>query len=702
MLPSPETKPSSPDESPHSPESSDSSDEDEEEEDEAPTPATPPGRTSESPFGAVTPRQHTAWSKLLDDTTTGSPSALNFDELKLNQAVKPRRKAMLQRSSSDMTHTTGNRRPRLIDTLKQDSESEEESNDDEAMTDADETHFTKHERSSPNQAPAGPSSKSSQHTGTASSFSQEATSSQTSVPGNAGPKLTYARTRSYLNENSLEDELLLGLPSLESLGPSRRARVQDDLDELEDGGGGMRSIHELRAGGRALRVADDIEHLVGDTEEKKANPPARRRSALMELCTKLADKSYVTRMVDGGLDSRLFHFCGATTDPILGFLVACAMKLMVSAEVPKSSVAAMYSAGCLRMLAGLLKLDSDIAKIARERRNNMSKYAQGELVKFRSQVMNSIWPEEHLEVVSPRAIALKSLEAVIRKLRESRNTDDLLGFRAFADVAALAKDPAHKLASGFASPSDTAFLELTLSILESASLNASAWTNSSTDADASMGQLAGSIDAVLGSGPSLTEQLEPLALRLTLNVTNNNPEVCNVFARPTLVQNLLRSIDNRCQALATPLNEEEHVKTLDRLILTLGAMINLAEFSNEARVASMKDGDGLLNSLVRSFLEGMERAAQADSMEESQSSVAYGYLAVLLGNLCQTWAVREKVRARLPQQRLDVLIHAVEEFIFVHQKVDKEEFDGEEGREVWANYTARLQGVIYRLQGRHT
>lgn len=704
MLPSPETKPSSPAESPLSPPSPDSPDGEEEEEDEEEditTPATPPARTSKSPFGTVTPRQHKAWSNLLDDGETASPSALNLNQLKITHSVKPR-KTTLQRSSSDVTHAGGNRRRRLIDTLKQKTESDDESDEDETMMDADVPVLPKPAKLNSNQSTAGRSSKSSQHTESTTGLSQESTSSQTSAPANSGPKLTYARTRSYLNESSLEDELMLGLPSFDSLGPSRKPQPRNDLDDLEEGGSAMRNIHELRAAGTARRVVDDIENLLDDVEEKKANSLSRRRSALMELCTKLTDKSYVSRMVDHGLDSRLFHFCGATSDPILGFLVAAAMEFMALAEAPKTAVAAMYSAGCLRTLAGLLRFDLDIEKIAKERRTNMSKVARDMLGEFRSLLVRTIWPDDTPQVVSPRAVALKSLESVVRKLRESGNSEDLLGFRAFADIAELAKDPAQKLASGSASSSETALLELTLSILESGSLNATAWTNSSTDADASMNKLARSVDAVVGSGLALTEQLEALALRLTLNLTNNNPEVCNVFASPTLVQNLLHSIGSRCRALGTQLDEEEHMKTLDRLILSLGAMINLAEFSNDARVASMKDGDGLLNSLVRSFLEGMERAAQADSMEESQSSVAYGYLAVLLGNLCQTWAVREKVRAKLPQQRLDVLIHAVEEFIFVHQKVDKEAFDGEEGREVWANYTARLQGVIDRLQGRAT
>ncbi|KAH7051270.1 wings apart-like protein regulation of heterochromatin-domain-containing protein [Macrophomina phaseolina] len=695
MLPSPETKPSSPAESPVSPSSPDMPEG--EEDDDLLTPATPPGRASKSPIGTVTPKQHKAWSNLLEEADTASPSALNLNGLKITQSVKPPR-AMLQRSSSDMTHTAGSRRRRLIDTLKQNRDSDGESDEDETMADLD---YTTLHRSAKPHHPDG-SSKASQRTESASGFSQEASSSQNSAPAGSGPKLTYARTRSYLNEATLEDELLLGLPSLDSLGPSRRVKPDNDIEDLEEGGSGMRNIHELRAAGTARRVVDDVENLLDDIEEKKANSLSRRRSALMELCSKLTDKAYISRMVDHGLDSRLFHFCGSTTDPILGFLVACAMKFMILAEAPKTSVSAMHSAGCLRTLAGLLKLDSDIAKVAKERRTNMSKVAQGMLGEFRSLIIKTIWLEDAPQVVSPRVVALQSLESVVRKLRENGNSEDLLGFRAFADVAELVNHPARQLASGAASISDTTLLELTLSILESGSLNASAWSNSSTDTDASMYQLARSIDAVLGAGPSLTERLEALSLRLTLNLTNNNPEVCAVFASPTLVQNMLQSIDGRCQALGTQLEEEEHMKTLDRLILSLGAMINLAEFSHEARVASMKNGDGLLHSLVRSFLEGMERAAQADCMEESQSSVAYGYLAVLLGNLCQTWAVREKIRAKLPQQRLDVLIRAVEEFIFVHQRVDKEALGGEEGREVWANYTARLQGVIDRLEGRAT
>jgi hypothetical protein len=90
--------------------------------------------------------------------------------------------------------------------------------------------------------------------------------------------------------------------------------------------------------------------------------------------------------------------------------------------------------------------------------------------------------------------------------------------------------------------------------------------------------------------------------------------------------------------------------------------------------------------------------------------VANGYLAVALGNLCENAQVRQKVRTRLgasgPSSGLPVLIRTVEEFILYHQNVDgilRKDADtsmaGDEGGDVWANHTERLQCVVRRLKG---
>jgi hypothetical protein len=91
---------------------------------------------------------------------------------------------------------------------------------------------------------------------------------------------------------------------------------------------------------------------------------------------------------------------------------------------------------------------------------------------------------------------------------------------------------------------------------------------------------------------------------------------------------------------------------------------------------------------------------QADSMEESQSSVAVGYLSVLLGNVCLNEPIKSRIRARLPGQHLGTLIDKIKEFVCVHEHVDRKakHYDGAEAQETWQNYTTRLMQVVEKLE----
>lgn len=87
-------------------------------------------------------------------------------------------------------------------------------------------------------------------------------------------------------------------------------------------------------------------------------------------------------------------------------------------------------------------------------------------------------------------------------------------------------------------------------------------------------------------------------------------------------------------------------------------------------------------------------------MEESQSSVAVGYLSVLLGNMCLSNLIKTKVRAHLPGQQLTTLIDKIKEFVQVHEHANRKarQFEGEEGQDTWQNYTARIMLVVEHLE----
>jgi hypothetical protein len=201
-----------------------------------------------------------------------------------------------------------------------------------------------------------------------------------------------------------------------------------------------------------------------------------------------------------------------------------------------------------------------------------------------------------------------------------------------------------------------------------------------------------------------------------MNLTNNKPKACLQFSEFEFIQSLLQSIVQRFKLLQAGVGGTQRTEVLDTLILSLGAMINLTEHSDEAR-RNVDDGGDLVESLVKIFVEGSARTTevsiffesfpaasidkiQAASMEETQANVPIGYLSVLLGNICLNETTRTKVRAHLPGGHLHTLTDKIKEFVHVHEDANRtaKEYEGEEGQETWQNYTARIMLVAQELE----
>lgn len=99
------------------------------------------------------------------------------------------------------------------------------------------------------------------------------------VYNNGGPKVTYARQRSFRTEE-FDENTMFNMPlvmSQQSFGSKRNDGMGEDEDlEGETGSKMMKTIHELREAGVNNRFLDDIEELFGDIEGD--SPLSRRRS----------------------------------------------------------------------------------------------------------------------------------------------------------------------------------------------------------------------------------------------------------------------------------------------------------------------------------------------------------------------------------------------------------------------------------------
>lgn len=89
---------------------------------------------------------------------------------------------------------------------------------------------------------------------------------------------------------------------------------------------------------------------------------------------------------------------------------------------------------------------------------------------------------------------------------------------------------------------------------------------------------------------------------------------------------------------------------------------------------------------------------QADSVVQTHSNVAFGYLCVLLCTLCLDDEARSYLRASVKDRSLDRLLGTVEEFLHYHRKVEEELRDVRWEEDAMAGFTSRLQGIVDRIR----
>jgi hypothetical protein len=630
-------------------------------------PNTPLPRISATPattirIGSVTPRQKQLWGKLLDsdsDSSDGASGLPPISELQLSGKSAHKTPAF-NRSSSDVPQTAYSRRVRLIDSLKASVPTVEE---DEEMYDASDLDVEESEAGS-----SQPNTK------------------LPKVALKPTLKVTYAQQRSYLEPKTEEaafDQLVEELT--QSSGSYSQPQNLEDEDDSQQAV--ARGFHDLRAAGSNLRLSDMFDNLVNDIEST-ANSLSIRRSALMELATKVMDQTALTFFLDRGYDRRLIKALDDISDTISNFIITAAIALMVEGGASSSVMHNIRRSRWQANAVGMFDADTDIAKLVRERRNNLSRMAQSSVLDFKDAIVNSkLWMVSPPKTLSPRLMALKCLELMVRKIREHGSQDVLLDENTIGRLLAIADSQIRQ------EHDDSVALGLVLSTLESSTTTPATHkkpTGWPTKLVTTFSQLL---------PPLLSRPCGDLALRLSLNLTNEDSRACDVFGSPSITQPLLQSINEHFGRLTDRLDPEEKTTALDRLTLCLGAMINLAEFSDRVRLSVIDGNDDLLNGAVQLFLIGRERIGQADSIEVMATNVPYGYLAILLGNLCQNDRVRMEVQSKLPGGNLSTLVNAVDEFTKIHQIADRDMFDGDEGREVYSTFTARLQIVADKLRG---
>lgn len=567
--------------------------------------STPLARKKLSPIaGSVTPRQQALFNNLLDDSSDSTTPMPSISRLQLTDRP-PSKLAALARSSSDIPQSAHTRKSRLLDVLKRDAPSSEENSE------SDEEAEEKITEISAVSAPAKAvvqRALGSQHEDEVMELDSAApTSSQASQPQavvsiQSGARITYAKQRSYLEESNFEDGLLsMDIDDELGLAPNK-----ESLSEDEDDAAQVRGIHELRRQGKHHRFQAEAEAAIDDISAKNGLNSSQRRSAMMEFATQLADRDYVGQLLESALTSSLLQSIRPTGEIIFSFSAAVAVLFILEARPEYAVIEQIYESPILETLKELLASamsSLDICRIAKDRKTNMSRSARETVAEFRSLVLkSSVWSDEKPEKVSPQLLSVKVLELLAINLRRAGNAEAIVDEGVITHLLDAASGPCRHLKADKAVAQDHLMLNAVFSALESLSVShdhQATWSNEILSRLADMMPVF--FDAV-GSTPIR------LVIRLCMNLTNNKPRACELFSGAPFVLPLVRSISQNFRLLVSDLDEKRRIEVMEDLILSLGAMINLAEFSDKSRASVIQDGDDLVNELVEIFLEGSERA----------------------------------------------------------------------------------------------
>lgn len=576
-------------------------------------PQTPPRLLG---HGAVanTPRQRESWSRLLAESAqAGSPSHLNVSGLEIvdhntNADNKRTPRKFLESANQVEETATGLRKKRIIDTLLPPGPEKGilAGNPEDDMSSMNSTDDSGSETSAWDDAGGLQSPPNVEiRSGTVNPREQMLAPSAQLIPPShaAGHKVTYAQQRSYLTENSSRETAVFDT----SFGPDpkvtqakRKTYVGTIPDPQSSRGspasfndaptpdiGTMRSIHELREAGGTVRMSGELESIFDDLEAQKDLPKSPRRTTLLQLATILDEPANCRLLVDKGLEKRFLACFDPNQDMVANSLFVMILLQLIAHSAMAPLISQNRAPNVVSFLIGLLQFDHDLIRSVKLREYNMSKLAQQEYANVcKTMLCSSLWRVRKPPVLSCRILSLQCLEYLSRWTCEAGFATRIIPVDAIDCIVTYSVPP-----TGSSLAASSTCVELAIQILESCIISSAAnyqvFEGLSAEARA---RLVGILPNLSTWASSELDTLREPILRFYLNITNQNPHLCEAFVTAKVADEMFSLIFSHFEPWEIQRVKVPQPLQLDTVILSLGCLINFAE-SSDAMVRSVKETD---------------------------------------------------------------------------------------------------------------
>ncbi|CAD6498724.1 BgTH12-04385 [Blumeria graminis f. sp. triticale] len=534
-------------------------------------------------------------------------------------------------------------------------------------------------------------------------------------------RFTYSRQRSMLAEEDPMKDLIIDFPlahnssnpkknrrgSIPKLQPISGFEEEEDDDDDENSQTFTKNVHELRKSGANKRFVDQCTDFLDRIGSPSSVNRSIRRSGLLDLAYKMMDKNFAQQLRVNSIEQQLFVHLDTETDIISGFLMmSILISILTEGPIPHL-ISHLCLQGITKLMIYLMNCELEIAIVCKERKTNLSKSVQSLILQHHADLLQSaVWGELEPVALSTRIVALKCLEMMVIQTRETNSANKIFCDTLTTTLFTMLRSASYDETSSHLKTLKSTEFSLIVAIIQAYSTLASPILDESTWIREYIPIIADVLEISISRLPALLGT-HLLLLKITLQVTNNNQTASDIFARPSLILRISKTIVSQFDAIYSQLTSEKFLETVDHLSLLLGILMNFSEWSSRTRdclQGFQHQEKDPLESMLLIFEEQSENISQAESEQETLKNVLLGYLAVTLGFLSQHPMIDARSLALKSK-----LICCIEEFISIHRLADLKMAENkdsspdeleENGLQVegQTELTERLERLICRLK----
>ena len=435
--------------------------------------------------------------------------------------------------------------------------------------------------------------------------------------GSAPPRVrTYGKQRSHLRDgiSGLDSEdqpssqsslqqLVCQVDSLTSAKDSFELESEDD-----DPGTRLKSIHELRQVGLASRFDRDLETFLEDAE---SGNKALRIRALMQVVRKAQEQTFKRMLLESGKVQRLTSISQPDLDLVSASVLLLAFWALAVSETATAQALSQLYIGILNLPVQIVSETRSIFRIARDRTQNLPKAVIRDLADFENHVVDQslgAGRQASRNIIISR-VCLRSLDFTTKRLVElaepvpvpSAKFVDLIVGNTGEHVRAMdgETDQAEHIES----------IRLLAAWLEvNAATSKEIVRTMTSDQLTTISQ---TLAQVMAWAREANPTIQQSCIRTAVELSNANTTVCDQFTRTELVQELFVVIEEHFSLLKDINDGDTQMETvkLDSVILALGCLLNLMEYSSHGRVRMLerrKAGNDQVDVLVNFFKQHVD------------------------------------------------------------------------------------------------